>query len=314
MGFIGTILVLLVLVSAVGLGGTLLFSEVGHADDSATLAGNHPREAETFRQLGEANPALHLPMEIRFVLRNQKGLETLLAQLQTPKSPNYHKWLTRDEFVKRFGPSAEQVKAVSDWLASEGFIVTKSSANGIEFTGAAAQAQRTFAVRIAKFGDGSVYANTSDPVIPKRFAGVIGAIRGMDNMIHAVATARIAVPQPRARFSSRWPSARASSEVIGNPRLGGGGRGRHSARPTCATFMTRPWVPGADGTGSCIDIIDDSDFLDSTATAVRCTIWVADGQLHANDLEGSNPGLTADQDESELDVQWAHVAAPGASI
>ena len=310
MGFIGTILVLLVLVSAVGLGGTLLFSEVGHADDSATLAGSHPREAETFRQLGEANPDQHLQMEVSFVLRDQKGLQALLAQLQTPKSPNYHKWLTRAEFVQRFGPSAEQVKAVSDWLASEGFIVTKSSTDGVAFTGAAAQAQRTFAVRIAKFGDGSVYANTSDPVIPKRFAGVIGAIRGMDNMLHAVATAH-RLPS-RAPLQLAMAERTASSEAIGNPSSVVGAEAGFG--PTdLRNFYDESVGTGADGTGSCIDIIDDSDFLDSTAALFDSQFGLPTVN-YTRILEGSNPGLTADQDESELDVQWAHAAAPGASI
>ena len=48
-------LALAVLSCAVGLGGVLYFAGLGHADDGALLAGNHPAEVETFRQLGEAD-------------------------------------------------------------------------------------------------------------------------------------------------------------------------------------------------------------------------------------------------------------------
>ena len=324
---IGTIFGLLVGVCAIGFSVVFFFSATGHADDGAVLAGNHPRAAETFRQLGEADPALRLPMEIRFALRNKKGLETLLAQQQNPKSPNYRKWLSGDDFIKRFGPTPTQVKAVSDWLTGEGFSVTKRSANGIEFTGAASQAQRTFAVRIAKFGDGSVYANTSDPVIPKRFAGVIGAVRGMDNMIHAVATVHRVAPDSSLAKANPLTVAelapaelpiqlalaeRDSSEVIGNPDTVVGAQAAFGPADL-RNFYDETVSAGADGTGSCISIIDDSDFLDTTATTF-------DGQFglpilnYTRVIEGSNPGFTVDESESELDVQWAHVSAPGASI
>ncbi len=151
------------------------------------LAGNHPVEAESFRQLGAASPSLPLQMQIRFALRNKKGLQSLLDQLQNPAAKNYHRWLTSDEFQQRFGPSAAQVKAVASWLRGEGFAVSHQSATSIEFSGPVAQAERAFGVRIARFGDGAVYANTTDPIIPKRFAGMISAVSGMDNMLHAVA-------------------------------------------------------------------------------------------------------------------------------
>ena len=333
MGLIGTILGLLIAVCVIGFSGMPLFSEVGHADDSVMLSGNHPREAETLRQLGEASPTLRLPLQIRFALRNKKALETLLAQQQNPKSPNYHQWLTGDEFTKRFGPSPAQVKAVSDWLKGEGFSVTKSSANGVEFTGPAAQAQRTFAVRIAKFGDGSVYANTTDPIIPKRFAGVIGVVRGMDNMLHAVATTHLhkasdslfepglaksgptmapGIAPAELPLQLALAERDASSEAIGNPGAVVGAKAAFG--PTdLRNFYDETVGPGADGTGSCIAIIDDSDFIDSTASTFT-------GQFamptlnYTRVLEGTNPGLGADESESELDVQWAHVSAPGASI
>ncbi len=326
---IGTILGLILAVCAIGFFAVLSSSDTGNADDDAVLTGNHPAAAETFRQLGEADPALRLPMEIRFALRNKKGLETLLAQQQNPKSPNYRKWLSGDEFIKRFGPTPAQVKAVSDWLASEGFAVTKRSANGIEFTGVAAQAQRTFAVRIEKFGDGSAYANTSDPVIPKRFAGVIGAIRGMDNMVHAVATAHRVSPEVALAKAGSVPASRLapaglpvqlalaerdSSEVIGNPDTVVGASAAFG--PTdLRNFYDETVGPGADGTGSCIAIIDDSDFLDSTASTFTGVPQFGLPPIsYTRIIEGSNPGLTVDESESELDVQWAHVSAPGASI
>jgi hypothetical protein len=309
-GRLGTIFVTLFAIVIFGGFGVLFFSDAGHADDRAMLAGNHPAEAEKFSQLGEASPNLNLEMQVRFALRNKKDLETLLAQQQNPKSPNYHKWLTGDEFIRRFGPTPAQVKAVTDWLSGEGFTITRSSANGVEFNGPAAQAQRSFAVRIARFGDGTVYANTSDPIIPQRFAGIVSAIRGMDNMVHAVATAhRNPAPAPMQLALAQRDS---SSEVLGDPDAVVGASAGFG--PTdLRNFYDESVGPGADGTGNCIDIIDDSDFLDSTA-ALYDSQFGLPAINYTRIVEGSNPGLTGDQNEAELDVQMAHAAAPGASI
>ena len=284
-------------ISVVGLCAALLFSSVGRADDNAILPGNYPVEAESFRELGAASPELRLRMEIRFELRNKPGLQSLLAQLQNRSSKNYHHWLTSDEFLKRFGPSAAQVSAVAHWLSSEGFSVSQQSTTSIGFSGSVAQAERTFGVRIAKFGDGTVYANTTDPIIPKRFAGLISAVSGMDNMLHAVALAKRAT----------------SSGDVANPDAVVGST--LSFGPTdLRNFYDQTVGPGADGTGSCISIIDVSDFLDSTMPAFTNQFGLP-AINYSRVLEGSNPGIILGEDEeSELDVQWAHVTAPGASI
>jgi len=154
--------------------------------DTAILAGNHPREAETLPSAGDADPSIPLAMEIRFAPRNQAELDALLAGQQDSTSPNYHRWLKPGEYAQRFGPRQSDIDAVADWLRSEGFKVVSTNEGYIQFSGTVAQAEHTFATRIERFGDGSTYANVSDPAIPARFAGLIANILGLDNMMHAV--------------------------------------------------------------------------------------------------------------------------------
>ena len=138
LGFMDRLFRLLTAISAIVL--VLAFSRVGQADDDAILPGNHPVEAESFRQLGAPNPDLPLRLRIQFKLRNKKGLESLLKEQQNPASPNYHKWLTGEEFIKRFGPSPAQVNAVSGWLRAKDSLSTVSSGDGVEFSGPSANA------------------------------------------------------------------------------------------------------------------------------------------------------------------------------
>jgi len=36
-------------------------------------------------------------------------------------SPNFHKWLTPEQFGKQFGPADADIQTVTDWLTRQGF-------------------------------------------------------------------------------------------------------------------------------------------------------------------------------------------------
>ncbi len=263
---------------------------ISYADDRAQLIGNHPITAGIIRSRTITDPNAPLQMKIHFALRHQAALAKLLINQQNPASAKYHKWLKTGEFARNFGPSNSDIAAVSNWLTSEGFSVTDHSPSWLEFTGGAAQAQRTFAVTIARFGDGGAYGNTTDPFVPRRFAGVIAAVTGMDNMVRPVPmTSRRATPYA----------------IVGSSQAFGPADVR--------TFYDETVAPGVDGSGDCIAIAGISDFLDSTMTAFTTEFGLPpiNSQRVVN---GTNPGLNGAEDETELDLQWSHAAAPGAPI
>src|SRR5579871_1809121 len=125
---------LLVIILATGVitaGGALAFSSISGAEDSVALTGNRPAEAESLLQRGNADPGMILTMQIRLALHHQQALDTLLAEQQNPASPNYHKWISSEDFQRRFGPTPAQVKAISKWLVTEGFTISRTTANFI---------------------------------------------------------------------------------------------------------------------------------------------------------------------------------------
>jgi subtilase family serine protease len=298
---------------AVAFCGILCFSILGHADDRVLLTGNHPTEVESFRQLGEANSITPLQMRIRFALHHQAVLEHLLAEQQNPASTSYHSWLSADEFLSRFGPSQSEKDAVTKWLTVEGFSVAPGNDNALEFTDPVALAQRSFEVRIARFFDGSVYANTSDPGIPKRFASVIAAVLGMDNMAHAVPMTHQRGNQTEASIDRAVRLAMGESDpiiAISEAIL----HGSSAFGPAdLRTFYDEMVGTGKDGTGSCIAIVGMSDFLDSTMTTFASQFGLPPIQ-YTRVLSGVNPGRNGAEAESELDLQWSHVTAPGSSV
>src|SRR6202795_5415488 len=65
----------------------------------------------------------------------QPALNTLLAQQQNSKSPNFHKWLTPAQFADRFGMSQNDIVHVSEWLESQSpnVVSIANSRNQISF-------------------------------------------------------------------------------------------------------------------------------------------------------------------------------------
>src|SRR5665213_3354991 len=112
------------------------------AAQSQPLIGNHPAISTTsMTSLADASQSLNI--HISFATRNPAALSKLLADLQNPASPNYHKWLSPKEFDTRFGRSAKEIDAVRQWLSAHGMRVITSSSRGITTTATVAQADST---------------------------------------------------------------------------------------------------------------------------------------------------------------------------
>ena len=143
----------------------------------------------------------------------------MLAQLQDPASPNYHQWLTSAQFAARFDPTQADVDAVVHWLTGQGFTIVSSSSSArlIRFTGTVAQAQQAFHTTIYNYGDGSVFGNIEDPVIPAQFANVIAQIHGLDNMRAAIATSHFVPLFAKPPASLKIPLS--AAQAAGAPKV-----------------------------------------------------------------------------------------------
>jgi subtilase family serine protease len=166
-------------------GASLLMVMPAAAQQMTKLTGNHPEISGS--PAGAIARDRMVTMMVVFKARHPQELNSLMGEQQDPSSPNYHRWLTPQEFSQRFGPDSQQIDAVRDWLSAQGFEIVSSSPRqrSITFKGSAGLAERVFRTKIVAYADGA-YANVTDPSIPARFAGVIAAIRGLDNTIRAV--------------------------------------------------------------------------------------------------------------------------------
>ena len=72
-----------------------------------------PAAAAHLQPLGAMTGSQQLNLAIGLPLRNQEALTNLLEQIYDPASPNYHHYLTPEQFTERFGPTNRTIRRSS---------------------------------------------------------------------------------------------------------------------------------------------------------------------------------------------------------
>ena len=157
-------------------------------DDSRSVAlpGHVSPRINAALDQGPAAQSMDLPY-VTLVLGPSAGqqadLDRLSAQQQDPSSPDYHRWLTPEQYADRFGVSRADIDKMVTWLRQHA-LTLKSVArarNAVAFGGTAGQIGAAFRIEIHRYlvGGESHYANSADPSIPAAFQGVVVAIHGL---------------------------------------------------------------------------------------------------------------------------------------
>src|SRR3984893_656833 len=135
--------------------------------------------------LQTTNSGQQLNLSIGLQPRNAAALNSLLSSLYDPQSPQYHQYLTPDQFEALFAPTPDSVQQVVSYLQSAGMTVTSIAPNNllIDATSSVAQADSAFSTTINNYQLGSqvFYANATPPVVPAAISSLITSIGGLDN-------------------------------------------------------------------------------------------------------------------------------------
>jgi subtilase family serine protease len=315
-------LLMLTVVSAVCFAQTKSTERISRAIDNAQLTqlrGNVSPMARPEFDRGRVNGDMKMEgMKLIFspTAAQQAVLDTLLAQQQDRSSPNYHRWLTPEQFADRFGLSRTDLSTAANWLESQGFTVTDLARgrNYIAFSGTATQVEGAFHTQIHQYvvNGQAHYANATEPSIPSALAGVVTAVGSLHNF----------APEPRL--------------VKPNPRVTSTQTGNHFVAPGdyYTIYDINPlFSTGIDGTGQSIAVMGQTDLYNCTLPGYTNTTCPAADVLANADvitfrslaglsapniqvrLVSADPGLaTSDVDEASLDVEWAGATAKNAKI
>jgi hypothetical protein len=245
----------------------------------------------------------------------ETALEQLLEDQQSKASPNYHAWLTPEQFGRQFGPADADIQNVTQWLTSQGFteINIGPGRTVMEFSGTAGQTRNAFHTEIHHYlVDGKDHiANSSDPQIPAALAPVVAGIVSLHNFPKT----------SHARFLGQF------RRTLGKPGLEPlftfpnpfNGRTFYEMGPGdfATIYNSKPLITaGNDGTGQTIAIVGETNINVADVQAFR-KMFSLPANFDATNviLNGEDPGITSkgEEGEADLDTEWSGAVAPGAA-
>ena len=164
------------------------YTAVAQSNARRSPAGEPPRELRNgrARMIGHFN----IPTQMRrlaFALATPHPAEEeqFLQDLMTPGSPQFHKFLTADQWIARFAPTVEDEQSVVDWATNQGMTITHRFPNRLIVDAEAPMAtiEKALQVRINNYQlDGYTYfANDREPVLPAHVAAIIRDVEGLHN-------------------------------------------------------------------------------------------------------------------------------------
>jgi hypothetical protein len=288
------------------------------------LRGNtHPLALPKFDR--GAAPVTLLMDSMLLVLKRSAGQETALQKLmeaqQDKSSPNYHKWLSSEEFGKQFGPSDQDIQTVTAWLQSHGFQIGQVSRGRtvIEFSGDAGMVRQAFHTEIHKFvSDGEEHwANATDPEIPSGLAPVVAGVNTLHNFPRRALSHNLGVVS-RAKDTGVISSAQPLFTIPGGCGVQTTecyGVGPYDFATIYNVLPLWTGSPAIDGTGQTIAIVGETDINSQDVIDFRSFFGLPTSRLQVIH-NGPAPGTLHNGEESEalLDVQWSGAVAPGATI
>jgi hypothetical protein len=139
---------------------------------SGSLLGHTPSEVlnGTATRVSHYNPDQRLRLVLAIRPPHMAEEEQFLAGLVTKGSPNFHQFLSAEEWNARFGPSVEDEQKIVDWAQSAGLTVTNRFANRllVDVEAPAGVIEKVFGVTINNYqlNDEVDFSNDRDPVLP----------------------------------------------------------------------------------------------------------------------------------------------------
>jgi Pro-kumamolisin, activation domain/Bacterial Ig-like domain (group 3) len=285
------------------------------------LKGNtHPLARREF-DLGTAPATLPMQRMLLVLKRSpeqQQALRKLLDDQQDRHSPNYHKWLSPEQFGQKFGPTDADMQAITGWLQAHGFQVgTTKGRTVLEFSGSASQVRETFHTAIHKYivNGEQHWANASDPQIP---AALVPAIAGVATL-HNFVSRRQSYLQPERVPARVVPGARPEITFTQN------GQQTHALAPqdyaviySITTPAYNPWT----GAGVNIGVVGRNDLYNGGADVQDFLSVVGSGMNSFGSgsvnviVNGPDPGDAGGVEEAEatLDTTWSIAIAPDAIV
>ncbi len=258
---------------------------------------NLPKDVLTATRMERLSASRHLHLTIGLPTRDQANMQALVEAMYEKGNPQYHHYLTPDQFTSSFGPSEADYQKLTEFFKGKGLTIEGTSPGRVTLnvTGRVDQIERTFHVHLHNYrrGDGSqFFAPDVEPSVETEVN--IARVGGLDN-------AHPAIPLVHNTGGG------ALSDLAPN------GTGTSGAE--WGNDIRTAYIPGValTGAGQTIAIVSQEAYLPSDVSTYCTDTGIALASTQ-NVTCGSYSNLQNDTQEMTLDMEMANTMAPGAFI
>jgi len=212
------------LTGSIGLGVSFLAAAgsaaaATHPSGRVTMSGTLVPAAERAHPAGTVSAKSTVSFQLSLKLRNAAGAKAFAIAVSTPRSKQFHHYLTDAQWVAKYGPTRTEVSAAERWLRSEGITVGSVAKDRLFISahGSASKVEKAFGVQLGMF---KVTGHTlrlakSALSIPRSMAGTITGAVGVSQAVEstslsstaaaATAAPKDSEPGPPAGFANPEP-------------------------------------------------------------------------------------------------------------
>ena len=275
--------------------------------DATALAGSRPplaRLATDAGALPSGTAMKGLTLVFTRSAAQEADLASLLAAQQDPTSPQYHQWLTPDNFAARFGVAASDLAATEAWLQGQGFSVdgVNRGRNAITFSGTAGTVGTAFRTEFHqyKLSGETHFAPATDLSLPASLSGIVSAVLHTSDF------------RPKPHFRSAVAPQAA-------PAFTSSQKQTHFLTPKDVAMMyniTAEYNTGYTGVGQSIAVMGQSYVQTADIAAFRSAAGLPAATPTLVLVPGTGvAGISSgDETESDLDLEYSGGMAPGATV
>ncbi len=296
------------------------------------LPGTKPSWTTTAPQTAAVPSGTLVHARVWIATRNSAQLDALAQAVSDPSSAQYGQFISSDQYVAQYAPTADQVSQVTQWLTQSGLGVEAVGPDNhfVAVAGSASAIANAFGTSLADYlvNGKQAQAPVSDVSVPDSLAGLVTAVTGLSSLGHAMKPADFGAPDA---FVNATPCSRSYSDQTAKtlPRF------QHQTLPYAVCGYTPDQLRGAYGVdgfgptqnlgrGSTVAITDAYDAPTLLADANKYAQRQGDppfshGQFQDRSVPedastGDDCGGNGWYGEQALDVEAVHAMAPGANV
>jgi subtilase family serine protease len=161
--------------------------------------------------LGPEDQSKPISVTVWLNLHNKATLDAMVQDMYDKSSPNYHRFLTLNEFKKQFSPTAKEAATVRDYLNAHNMKVTSIDKNNhfVVAQGRVADAQIAFNTKINRTMINGVahHVNTAPPTITGPAAALVSTVQGLSDLAYQANVKPGINPETRTPYAGVRPSA-----------------------------------------------------------------------------------------------------------